>query len=134
MDKGWGLTLASDPITANFFSNTNTNTNSNAPVTSFFKVKRSSDLVEMNGHPPSATNSRTMFQFPVSLGVSTGKEEESAAPAEVVDFFKDKRSEIVDDHGNKDSNKTTSHVIVKKENSVGDQVAPLRSSLGVNVS
>lgn len=117
MDKGWGLTLDSDPI--NFFSSNNNNPA--ASVNSLVKVKRNFDTV-------GGGDSTRMFQFPVNL---SGKEEQPApSPADEnrlvvgeVDFFSDKKRV-------EDDSKTTSF-IVKKESSHGEM--PPRSSLDVNV-
>ncbi|GMI93296.1 hypothetical protein like AT1G62300 [Hibiscus trionum] len=87
MDKGWGLTLESDPVSSNFFS---TKTSSEKGV--FFR----------------SNQQRDMFQFPVSLAGSRDDRRGTSAssssplddtriPLDEVDFFSDKKSRVVDD-------------------------------------
>lgn len=127
MDKGWGLTLDSDPpppLSSSFFLNPT----STAP--NFFRLKQQRD---------------SMFQFPVSLGgsrddvVRHGTSSNSSSPnnsdhdhnnrvrpVDEVDFFSvHKKHRIVDDDDQ--DNKITSHVNVKKESSPAPE-------LDVNVS
>ncbi|KAB5560382.1 hypothetical protein DKX38_005339 [Salix brachista] len=109
MDKGWGLTLASDPVSV--FSSTNNSSSSNSsPVSSFLKIKR--DFSSDHNMADSRNVHNSMFQFPVSL--SAGKEEVSAAASREVDFFKEKINRV-DGHDSK-----TTSVIVKKENSLAE--------------
>ncbi|KAB5533748.1 hypothetical protein DKX38_016834 [Salix brachista] len=109
MDKGWGLTLASDPVSV-FSSSTN-----NSPVGSFLKIKR--DFI--TDHNMADSRSKNKFQFPGCL--SAGQDEQPPSAAHEVDFFKEK---IIND-----DSKTTS-VTVKKENPIAE--AATRTSLGVN--
>ncbi|XP_039037489.1 probable WRKY transcription factor 31 isoform X2 [Hibiscus syriacus] len=87
MDKGWGLTLESDPVTNNFFS-TKTSSNTGA----FFRLN----------------HQRDMFQFPVSLtgsrddrrgtsASSSSPSDDTRLPVDEVDFFSDKKSRVIDD-------------------------------------
>jgi hypothetical protein len=116
MDKGWGLTLASDPVSV-FSSN-----NNNSPVGSFLKIKR--DFI--SDHNMDHSRNNNMFQFPGSL--SAGQDEQPPSAAHEVDFFKERIDKVGDD-----DSKTTS-VIVKKENSIAE-LAPrsTRTALDVNV-
>ncbi|KAJ6885381.1 WRKY transcription factor 31 isoform X1 [Populus alba x Populus x berolinensis] len=102
MDKGWGLTLASDPVSV--FSGTN----NNSPVGSFLKIKR--DFI--SDHNMDHSRNNNMFQFPGSL--SAGQDEQPPSAAHEVDFFKEKINKV-----GEDDSKTTS-VIVKKENSIAE--------------
>ena len=105
MDKGWGLTLDSDPI-SNLFSN---KTGSTA------------------GHFFSLKQQRDMFQFPVSIagsredrhGTSSPASDDNRLAVDEVDFFSGKKHRVVDD---RDDDKTNT-VNVKKE-----------TDLNVNVS
>ncbi|XVF26073.1 hypothetical protein REPUB_Repub13aG0268600 [Reevesia pubescens] len=100
MDKGWGLTLDSDPV-SNFFPNKN-----NSTTGPFFMLKRD------------------MFQFPVSLagsredrhGISSSSSpsNENKVAVDEVDFFSDKKHRVVDD---RDQDNKTNTVNVKKETS-----------------
>ncbi|XP_022723484.1 probable WRKY transcription factor 31 [Durio zibethinus] len=100
MDKGWGLTLDSDPA-SNFFPN-----KTNSTTGPFFRLKQ-----------------REMFQFPVSLAgsredrrgtsSSSSPSNENRLAVDEVDFFSDKKHMVVDD---REDNKT-SIVNVKKETS-----------------
>jgi hypothetical protein len=118
MDKGWGLTLASDPVSV--FSSNNSN---NSPVGSFLKVKR--DFSSDHNMADSRNINNSMFQFPVSL--SAGKEEVSSAAAHEVDFFKEKINRV-DGHDSKSTS-----VIVKKENSLAEVAPRSSAALDVNV-
>ncbi|XP_037493373.1 probable WRKY transcription factor 31 [Jatropha curcas] len=123
MDKGWGLTLDSDPPLT-FFSN--------APslvVDSFHKInKRTFDM----------SDSVRMFPFPVNLPArddrpSHSPDDDDRVVVGEVDFFSDKKTRPIGDNTNNDNDnddsKATS-VTVKKENSYGE-AAP-RSSADVN--
>ncbi|XP_039050147.1 WRKY transcription factor 6-like isoform X2 [Hibiscus syriacus] len=87
MDKGWGLTLESDPVTNNFFSS-KTSSNTGA----FFRL----------------SHQRDMFQFPVTLAGSrddcrgtsaslSSPSDDTRLPVNEVDFFSDKKSRVIDD-------------------------------------
>ncbi|KAJ6401966.1 hypothetical protein OIU84_014110 [Salix udensis] len=121
MDKGWGLTLASDPVSV-FSSNNNSSSNNSSPVSSFLKIKR--DFSSDHNMADSRNVHNSMFQFPVSL--SAGKEEVSAAASREVDFFKEKINRV-DGHDSK-----TTSVIVKKENSLAEAAPRSRAALDVN--
>nr|ACV92030.1 WRKY transcription factor 28 [(Populus tomentosa x Populus bolleana) x Populus tomentosa] len=118
MDKGWGLTLASDPVSV--FSSNNSN---NSPVGSFLKVKR--DFSSDHNMADSRNINNGMFQFPVSL--SAGKEEVSSAAAHEVDFFKEKINRVDIGHDSKSTS-----VTVKKENSLAEAAPRSSAALDVN--
>ncbi|XWS18176.1 hypothetical protein CRYUN_Cryun32bG0020100 [Craigia yunnanensis] len=113
MDKGWGLTLDSDPV-SNFFPN-----KTNSTTGPFTRLKQ-----------------RDMFQFPVSLAgsredhhrtySSSSPSDQNRVAVDEVDFFSDKKLRVVDDH---EHYKTTT-VNVKKETSHGE--GGLASDLDVN--
>ncbi|KAL3596121.1 hypothetical protein D5086_007758 [Populus alba] len=118
MDKGWGLALASDPVSV--FSSNNSN---NSPVGSFLKVKR--DFSSDHNMADSRNINNGMFQFPVSL--SAGKEEVSSAAAHEVDFFKEKINRVDIGHDSKSTS-----VTVKKENSLAEAAPRSSAALDVN--
>ncbi|XWS15551.1 hypothetical protein CRYUN_Cryun34aG0009900 [Craigia yunnanensis] len=99
MDKGWGLTLDSDPVT-NFFPN-----KTNSTSGPFFRLKQ-----------------QDMFQLPVSLagsredchGISSSSlpSNENRVAVDEVDFFSDKKHRVIGDRDNKTAT-------VKKETSQG---------------
>ncbi|XP_022720637.1 probable WRKY transcription factor 31 [Durio zibethinus] len=100
MDKGWGLTLDSDPVTNFFPSKTSSTTGP------FFRLKQPAD----------------MFHFPVSLAGSSEDHHGTSSPSDEnclavheVDFFSDKKHRIVDD---REHNKTTA--VNVKETSYGE--------------
>ncbi|KAE8664460.1 WRKY transcription factor 6 [Hibiscus syriacus] len=87
MDKVWGLTLESDPVTNNFFS-TKTSSNTGA-------------IFRLN-------HQRDMFHFPISLAgsrddrrgtsaSSSSPSDDTRLPVDEVDFFSDKKSRVIDD-------------------------------------
>ncbi|XWS12865.1 hypothetical protein CRYUN_Cryun37aG0127200 [Craigia yunnanensis] len=99
MDKGWGLTLDSDPV-SNFFPN-----KTNSTTGPFFRLKQ-----------------RDIFQFPVSLAgsrddshgtfSSSSPSDENRLAVDEVDFFSDKKHRVVDDREDNKSTavqKVTSH-------------------------
>lgn len=94
MGKGWGLTLDSDPVTSNFFTNKSNSTTTVAGG-SFIGLK-------LHHHH------RDMFQFPVSLSgsrdndrrgtsASSSPSDDTKIPVDEVDFFSDKKVRVVDD-------------------------------------
>ncbi|XVF87770.1 hypothetical protein PTKIN_Ptkin18bG0147400 [Pterospermum kingtungense] len=107
MDKGWGLTLDSDPLTNNNFFSNKTNSAAAAAGPFFFRLKQQRD----------------MFQFPVSLTGSRednrhGTSDDNRLKVDELDFFSDKKRKVVDDSDA--DNKTISDVNVKKETSHGE--------------
>ncbi|KAG4177967.1 hypothetical protein ERO13_A10G012000v2 [Gossypium hirsutum] len=94
MGKGWGLTLDSDPVTSNLFTN-KSNSTTNVAGGSFLGLK------QHHHH-------RDMFQFPVSLAgsrdddrrgtsASSSPSDDTKLPVDEVDFFSDKKVRVVDD-------------------------------------
>lgn len=116
MDKGWGLTLDSDPGTK-FFPN---KTNSGGP---FFRLKQQRDMFQF---PVSLAGFREDHQGTSSSSSPSGQEKRPVAVDEV-DFFSDKKTRVVVGGDDK-----TGTVSVKKETSHGE-AAP-GSDLDVNVS
>lgn len=126
MDKGWGLTIDSDPVLTNFFPN-----KTNSGTGPFFRLKQQQQQRDNN-----------MFQFPVSLAGSredrhgsgtTSDDDQNGRRLAVdeVDFFSDKKRKVVDDD---QDNKTISAAVnVKKETSHGDG-GPASDNSDVNVS
>ncbi|KAK8524318.1 hypothetical protein V6N13_015347 [Hibiscus sabdariffa] len=87
MEKGWGLTLESDPVTSNFFA-----AKTSSKTGAFFRLNQQRD----------------MFQFPVSLAGSrddrrgtsvspSSPSDDTRIPVDEVDFFSDEKSRVVDD-------------------------------------
>ncbi|XP_007026134.2 PREDICTED: probable WRKY transcription factor 31 [Theobroma cacao] len=114
MDKGWGLTLDSDPGTK-FFPN---KTNSGGP---FFRLKQQRDMFQF---PVSLAGFREDHQGTSSSSSPSGQEKRPVAVDEV-DFFSDKKTRVVVGGDDK-----TGTVSVKKETSHGE-AAP-GSDLDVN--
>ncbi|GKV02001.1 hypothetical protein SLEP1_g14496 [Rubroshorea leprosula] len=110
MDKGWGLTLDSDPAIP------------------FFTKKLKSPSSPSVNHPFFGLK-REMFQFPVGLGASREDppSDTTSPPSDgnrvpEVDFFSNNKNRVVAavDHDHDKDSKTPSRVNVKKENSHSD--------------
>ncbi|GAV73212.1 WRKY domain-containing protein [Cephalotus follicularis] len=123
MDKGWVLTLDSDPVS--FFSNKSTATTTPATTSSSFNLS----FHRLNRNNIMGDSVR-MFQFPVgrdqehATAVPSSPSDDHRVAVDEVDFFKDKPNRVVVDDDSK-----ADKVNIKKENSHGDHRVPPRTSL-----
>ncbi|XP_031274949.1 probable WRKY transcription factor 31 [Pistacia vera] len=129
MDKGWGLTLDSDPITNYFFTN-NKNKNSSVAAAaaggSRFRMVNNNNNI---GGGDSSSSVVRMFQFGGGPPPSPPFDDNRVVVDEV-DFFSDNKKRAVD---NRDDSNTQQLVCVsvKKENS-NEEVGRLRTGFDVN--
>uniref|UniRef100_A0A2P2ISQ2 Uncharacterized protein n=1 Tax=Rhizophora mucronata TaxID=61149 RepID=A0A2P2ISQ2_RHIMU len=127
MDKGWGLTLNSDPVFT--FLSSNVKPPPPPAAAAAAKMKREFD----NNMVCSGGDSVRMFQFPLNLP-SDGEERPGFGSVGELDFFSDKKSRANDaDDDYRDGSKSNSVSTVKMENISRGEAARPKSSLDVNV-